>query len=99
MSTTIPKVPLADIEEAYQKANMGSINIPLVPDSKQSLFTLHYRQGNNPHPQSVMFFASGTIQQIVERVKIFCSNTNKRFVQVSPSIINLDQEEKKVLGQ
>jgi hypothetical protein len=64
-------------------------------NSKKSLFVLYYRTGMNPHPQNVMFFGEGTMQQIIARAKSFCENTNKRFHLCIPAIIDLDAEEKK----
>jgi len=69
----------------------------LETNAKKSLFVLYYRTGMNPHPQNVMFFAEGTLQQIIERAKNFCNNTNKRFHLCIPAIIDLDAEEKKYL--
>lgn len=68
----------------------GSPSKPL-----KSLFMLYYRTGNNPHPMQIFFFAEGPINQIIERAKRFCDNTNKRFHFCIPAIIDLDAEEKK----
>ena len=90
--------PVESLHESITDGMSGidtSINKASVP---RILYVIWYRQGNNPHPQFHMFFCEGTIQQVVERSKIFCNNTNKRFVQVHPAIIDMNVEEKRVLG-
>ena len=50
-------------------------SIPSVPNDnplvkeKQSLYTLYYRAGNNPHAMTKNFFFPGTIREVVDRAK------------------------------
>ncbi len=58
------------------------------------LYTLFYREGRNPHPQSTFFYhTSRDMKIVVERAKRHCDVMNYRFVQVYPSIRDLDKEE------
>jgi hypothetical protein len=74
-----------------------------MPDSsplaiKKALFTLYYRQGMNPHPQFLFFEGSGPFPGIISRAKSFCETMNYRFVHCRPTIVNLDEEEKRRVG-
>jgi hypothetical protein len=59
-----------------------------------SRFTLYYRQGRNPHPQFTFFdYPSKDMKLVVERAKRFCDQMSYRFVNVQPSVTDLDKEE------
>lgn len=66
--------------------------------NKKGLFTLYYREGQNPHAVFKIFLDSGEFRGIIERAKKFCERTNKRFVRCEPTIINFDDEEKRLAG-
>jgi hypothetical protein len=60
----------------------------------QYRFTLYFRQGRNPHPQFTFFdYPSKDMKLVVERAKRFCEQMSYRFVNVQPSVIDLDKEE------
>ena len=73
---------------------------PLNGHDGKILYELYYRQGNNPHPQTVMFyFTPGDMKAVVDRSKRFCEVLNYRFVHVRPAIIDLDKEENVILNK
>ena len=60
----------------------------------QILYSLYYRQGNNPHPQFTFFYLPATdMQKVTARAKRHCEVMNYRFVYVRPAIVDLDKEE------
>ena len=68
--------------------------------SEKILYQLYYRQGNNPHPQTVMFYFGGTdMKAVVDRSKRFCEVLNYRFVHVRAAIVDLDREENVILDK
>jgi hypothetical protein len=68
---------------------------PLASESPATnRFTLYFRQGRNPHPQFTFFdYPSKDMKLVVERAKRFCDQMSYRFVNVQPSVIDLDREE------
>ena len=72
-----------------------SLGKPLASESfTNNRFTLYYRQGRNPHPQFTFFdYPSKDMKLVVERAKRFCDQMSYRFVNVQPSVTDLDKEE------
>lgn len=57
-------------------------------------YTLYYRVGTNPHPQFTFFlWPSADMRIVVERAKRFCDGMNYRFVNVQPSMTDLNSVE------
>jgi len=65
---------------------------------RTSQFTLFFRVGANPYPQSVNFNFSGTFRDAIVRAQKHCEIMNYRFVSVRPAIIDMDEVEKHHLG-
>jgi hypothetical protein len=64
-------------------------------ESGEVLYTLFYRQGNNPHPLQLNFILKTTEMRVVmERTKKHCDLMNYRFVRVQPFMTDLDRAEK-----
>lgn len=60
------------------------------------LYTLYYRQGNNPHPMSKNFFTNhASLQDIVLQAKKHCETLGVRFVRVVPFLNDLRADERK----
>jgi hypothetical protein len=60
------------------------------------MYTLFYRQGNNPHPMQKNFFSSGKdLSETVLLAKKHCETVGVRFVRVVPFISNLRADERK----
>lgn len=57
-------------------------------------YTLYYRVGTNPHPQFTFFlWPSPDMRIVVERAKRFCDGMGYRFVNVQPSMTDLNSVE------
>lgn len=57
-------------------------------------YTLYYRVGTNPHPQFTFFlWPSADMRIVVERAKRFCDGMGYRFVNVQPSMTDLNSVE------
>ena len=71
---------------------------PTVIEGKRSLWTLHYRKGNNPHPMTKNFWHEGSLREVVERVKKHCETLGERFVRLEPFVVDLNLVERQHLG-
>lgn len=62
-------------------------------------YILYYFKGS-PHAQFTFidFPADRTLQQIVERVKVYCNTLGMRFVRIEPMMTDMEKNEK-VYGQ
>lgn len=72
--------------------------VPLANEkSEQTIYTLHYRRGDNPHPMQKNFKASSDLKipQLVERCKNYCTTMSYRFISVGPWLSDLAMDEKK----
>lgn len=70
--------------------------LPQVDPTIANRYVLYYREGQNPHPQMAFFDLSGDFRQVIMRVKRHCELMNKRFINVRPFLMNLDDEEKRI---
>lgn len=70
--------------------------LPNVDPLIANRYVLYYREGQNPHPQMAFFDLSGDFRQVISRVKRHCELMNKRFINVRPFLMNLDDEEKRI---
>ena len=65
---------------------------------KKSLWVLHYRKGNNPHPMTKNFWHEGSLREVVERAKKHCETVGERFVRLEPFVTDLALTERQHLG-
>lgn len=70
---------------------------------KESVFTLYYREGQNPHPMLKNFAFPAQLddktrkhimQPIVSRAKAHCEKMGYRFIRVVPFMSSLDLDER-----
>lgn len=70
--------------------------LPSVDPNVSTLYVLYYREGQNPHPQQQFFELKGDFRSVISRVKRHCELMNKRFINVRPFLVDLDEEEKRI---
>jgi hypothetical protein len=59
------------------------------------LYTLYYRQGNNPHPMQKNFFTNGAnLRETVDIAKKHCENMGIRFIRVIPFLSDIRADER-----
>lgn len=74
-----------------KEMDMGSIRVNEVLKIQ---YTLYFRVGTNPHPQFTFFlWPSPDMRIVVERAKRFCDGMGYRFVNVQPSMTDLNSVE------
>jgi hypothetical protein len=82
-----PKPP-----EVNKKATTPS---EVVQKLLSGLYTLYYRQGNNPHPMQKNFYSTGAnLRETVDIAKKHCENMGLRFIRVQPFINDLRADER-----
>lgn len=74
-------------------AALGATSTP--SQSAKHQYTLFYRHGSNPYPQTLNFLhSSADVRGVIyERCKRHCEVMGYRFVSVRPTIVDLDKEE------
>lgn len=83
-----PKAP-----ELAKQANFKPSEV--VEKLLNGLYTLYYRQGNNPHPMQKNFFSTGKdLRETVDIAKKHCENMGIRFIRVSPFLSNIRADER-----
>ena len=61
----------------------------------KGLYTLYYRQGNNPHPMQKNFYSTGAnLRETVDIAKKHCENMGIRFIRVQPFISDIRADER-----
>lgn len=64
----------------------------------ETLHILYYRHGNNPHTQSINFTFDDDFKQAIARGRTFCERMGWKFIKVEPFLTNLEDREKRSMG-
>jgi hypothetical protein len=57
----------------------------------EKLYTLYFRTRENPHPEFIVFRCDAGWRPAVLKAKLYCENSNKRFVTVRPFFVDIDK--------
>ena len=94
----MPKELTVDVADT-----MPGLPLPLcrdgVPevDPLENVWTLTFRQGQNPRTQTKNFRFAGSLREAIERFRLYCEKTNRTFIVVTPFLSQFEIEEKKHL--
>ena len=64
-----------------------------VADPLENLWTLTFRQGQNPRTQTKNFRFTGSLREAIERFRLYCEKTNRTFIVVVPFLSHFENEE------
>lgn len=65
----------------------------------ETLHVLFYIHGNSRHIQNVNFSFNGTFKEAIARGRQFCERMGWKFIKVEPFLTNLEEREKRNMGE
>lgn len=66
--------------------------LPAPQDQFDDIWVLTFRQGMNPRPQHKNYRFKGNLREAIERFRLFCEQTGRTFVVVTPFLSSIDDE-------
>jgi hypothetical protein len=95
MSSTAALAGINDAPKTPEIQKKNATPTEVLEKLLTGVYTLYFRQGNNPHAMQKNFYSNGAnLRETVDIAKKHCENMGIRFIRVQPFLSNLRAEER-----